>query len=176
MNEELEGWRGMRQPEAVSTLEMYGGDALVDYLVERGLQARHAAAAACFVDAVSLAVAEPEQYGAAFMMVNEGLRYLELVNDGSQASQIKHLPLLGIVDERVIGLVSGFTMEEFEILTDGVKKRQRSWKIRQAAVQGLDMHSQRGFTGFKNGVWKWIANQFFKFRQVIGQSFKWKRA
>lgn len=117
-------------------LGLHGGQELVDYLVGRGLQAKHAGAVACFVHAVSFAVCEPEQYSAAFMLVNEGIQLLEAANNGSETAQVRHLPLLGIVDERVIGLVSNLTMQDFEVATNGDEERQRTWLIRQAAVKG----------------------------------------
>jgi hypothetical protein len=81
--------------DMAAIIAAHGGSELVRYLESRGLQAKHAPTVACFVNAVVFAIEEPEQYEFVFNLLNEGIKFLELANDGSEASQVDQHPLCG---------------------------------------------------------------------------------
>lgn len=132
----IENLKRYRQQRIDDILDIHGGQALAEHLVARGLQAKFAPVVATLVCAACYAIQEPEQYRYVFSLLNEAIRDLEFICDGSEASQIYHEPLSGIIDEHAIVLISGTTMQEMEVFTDGANKRHSTWLAAQAAIKG----------------------------------------
>ncbi|WP_427501350.1 hypothetical protein ACQE3E_06515 [Methylomonas sp. MED-D] len=125
-----------RHQGLAAILDSLGGADLEAALVARGVSARQVPAVACFINAVLFAVREPEQYEWIFRLLDEGIACLQLADAGAQAGQVDLNRPARVVDECVIGLIGGTTMEALEVLTNGAEKRQRTWLVRQAMLEG----------------------------------------